>query len=138
MLVTGSAGPAGVRLAGTRRSRTWPVAGANRAAGNAMASDWWGRSALYSVRHVSTRGLGVLDALEGLVLVQQLQLQGLVQALDLARGRGRAGPGQPLGDAVLAADPLEQHLGRAGLAEPAGEHHAVEFLTDVKYFSWWS
>ena len=54
VLVTGLAEPAGARLAGTRRPRTWPVAGANRAAGNAMASDWCGRSALYSLRHAST------------------------------------------------------------------------------------
>jgi hypothetical protein len=33
-------------------------------------------------------GLGILDGRKWLVLVQQLQLQGLVQPLDLA-GRGR-------------------------------------------------
>jgi hypothetical protein len=48
-----------------------------------------------------------------------------VQALDLARGRGRARPGQPLGDAVLPANPLEQHLRRAGLAKPASELLAI-------------
>ena len=57
--------------------------------------------------------------------VQQFVLQGLVQPLDLARGGRRPGPSPPGGDAVLPADPLEQHLGRAGLDEPAGEHGAV-------------
>jgi hypothetical protein len=71
------------------------------------------------------RGLSLSDRLERRVDVQQFVLQDLVQALDLAGGRRRAGPGQPLGDAVLAADPLEQHLGRAGLAEPPGELLAI-------------
>jgi hypothetical protein len=44
--------------------------------------------------------------------VEQLQLQGLVQSLDLAGGGRRTGLGQPLGDAVLPADPLEQRLRR--------------------------
>src|SRR5204862_5080287 len=68
----------------------------------------------------------------------EVGLRGLVPALDLADGGRRVRLGEQLADAVLAADPLEQHLGRAGLAEPAGELLAVEFLTDVKYFSWWS
>ena len=34
-------------------------------------------------------------------------------------------PGQTLGDAVLPADPLDQHLGRAGLDEPSGKHGPV-------------
>jgi hypothetical protein len=34
-------------------------------------------------------------------------------------------------DPVLPADPVEQHLHRRAV-EPAGEHLAVEFLTDVK------
>ena len=101
------------------------MAAANRAAGNAMASDWCGRSALYSLRHASTAAWASSMLANGLMVVQQLQLQGLVQALDLARGRGRAGPGQPLGDAVLPADPLEQHLRRAGLAETPGELLAI-------------
>jgi hypothetical protein len=71
------------------------------------------------------RGLGVLDAGERPADVEQFQLQGLVQPLNLPGGRGRAGPGQPLGDAVLPAGPLEHHLGRAGLPEPAGELLAV-------------
>jgi len=34
--------------------------------------------------------------------------------------------GEPVGDAVLPADLVEQHLHRdAGLVEPAGEHLAV-------------
>jgi hypothetical protein len=63
---------------------------------------------------------------------QQLLGQGLVEPLDLAGGGRGPDPGQPVGDGVLPQDPLEQHLGRAGLAEPAGELLAVEFLTGVK------
>ena len=51
----------------------------------------------------------------------QLLAQGLVEPLDLAGGGRGPDPGQPVGDAVLPQDPLEQHLGRAGLAKPAGE-----------------
>jgi hypothetical protein len=39
-------------------------------------------------------------------------------------------------DAVVPADPVEQHLGRARLAEPVGELLAVEFLSGVKWFGW--
>jgi hypothetical protein len=74
------------------------------------------------------RSLGVLHAGERPADVEQFQLQGLVQPLDLP-GRGRAGLGQPLGDPVLPADPLEQHFGRAGLPEPAGELLAVPVRT---------
>jgi hypothetical protein len=63
---------------------------------------------------------------------QQLLAQGLVEPLDLPGGGRRPDPGEPMGDAVLPQDPLEQHLGRAGLAEPAGELLAVEFLIAVK------
>jgi hypothetical protein len=55
---------------------------------------------------------------------EQLDPKRLVEAFDLA-GRGRAAdPGAQMGDAVLAADPIEQDLGRVR-AEPAGEHLAV-------------
>ena len=55
---------------------------------------------------------------------QELGAQGAVETLDLA-GRGRrAGRGEPMGDAVLPADLVEQHLGLRP-AEPAGEHLAV-------------
>jgi len=57
--------------------------------------------------------------------VEQLAAQRLVPALQLA-GRGRrVRPGQLGGDPVLAAHPPEQHLGRAGPGEPAGELLAV-------------
>ena len=56
---------------------------------------------------------------------QQLGPEGLVEPLHLAGGGRRPYPGQPVGDAVLPQDPLEHHLGRAGLAEPAGELLAV-------------
>jgi hypothetical protein len=55
------------------------------------------------------RDLRVLNAGERAVHVEQFLLQRLVQSLDLPR-RGRGpGLGQPLGDAILPADPLEQH-----------------------------
>ncbi len=54
-------------------------------------------------------------------LVEEVAAQTLMPALDLA-GRGRcAWFGQPRGDPVLPADPLEQHLRRIRLAESAGE-----------------
>ena len=47
-----------------------------------------------------------------------------MEAFDLAGGGRAADAGEPVGDPVLAADTVEQHLGRVG-AEPAGEHLAV-------------
>jgi hypothetical protein len=38
----------------------------------------------------------------------------------------------PQHDAVLPADPLEQHLDRLRAGVPAGELAAVEFLSGVK------
>ena len=70
-------------------------------------------------------GLGRLDRGERPGVIQEVGLQGLVPALDLAGGGRRVRPGQQLLDPVLAADPLEQHLRGPGLAEPAGEHLAV-------------
>jgi hypothetical protein len=44
-----------------------------------------------------------------------------MEPLDLA-GRGRGpGLGQPVGDAVVPADPVEQHFTRAGSTEAPGE-----------------
>ena len=69
-------------------------------------------------------------------MVQQLAAQGQVEPLHLP-GRGRRRRlGQPMGDAVVAADLVEQHLPDAA-AEPTGELFAIEFLTDVKR-RWWS
>jgi hypothetical protein len=48
-----------------------------------------------------------------------------VEPLHLAGGRRTPDPGESMSDAVLAADPIEQHLGRAGLAEAAGELTAI-------------
>lgn len=49
-------------------------------------------------------------------------------------GRGRRiRPGEPLDDAVTAADPPEQHLGRAGPAGPPGELPAVVRLTTAQF-----
>jgi hypothetical protein len=47
-----------------------------------------------------------------------------MEPLDLAGGGGMSGSGQQMLDAVLAADPVEQHLGVLE-PEPAGEHLAV-------------
>jgi hypothetical protein len=71
------------------------------------------------------RGLRVFDRGERPREVEQFGLQSLVPPLHLADGGRRIRLGQQLLDAVLAADPLEQHLRGAGLAEPAGEHLAV-------------
>ena len=94
------------------RSSSGETAGVNRLAGKAMSSDWCGRSVLYSCRQASSAACSASMLGERPVHVEQLALQGLVQPLDLA-GRGRrAGLGQPVGDAVLPADPVEQHLRR--------------------------
>jgi hypothetical protein len=47
-------------------------------------------------------------------MIKQFPAQGLMPPLDLPRRGRRPGPGEPLGDAVLPADPLEQHLDRCG------------------------
>ena len=61
----------------------------------------------------------------GPAAIEQFAAQGLVPPLHLPGGGRRVRLGEPGGDAVLPADPLEQHLGRAGLGEPAGELLAV-------------
>ena len=108
------------------RSSSGEDAGVNRLAGKAMPSDWCGRSVLYSARQASSAACSASMRLERAVDVEQLALQGLVQPLDLA-GRGRrVDLGEPVGDAVLPADLVEQDLDRhAGLVEPAGEHLPV-------------
>jgi hypothetical protein len=47
-----------------------------------------------------------------------------VEAFDLAGGGRAPGRGEAVGDAVLAADAVEQHLPRMG-GEAAGEHLAI-------------
>src|SRR6266498_209185 len=69
--------------------------------------------------------LGDLDAGQRPDRVEQFLLQRLVEPLHLPRRGRRAHRGQPLGDPVLPQDPLEQHLGRARLAEPTSELLAV-------------
>src|SRR5216683_4940867 len=63
--------------------------------------------------------LGCLQGLEDLPGVE-LDSEGAVEALDLARGGRRAWLGEDVVDSVLAADAVEQHLHR-GLREAAGE-----------------
>jgi hypothetical protein len=65
--------------------------------------------------------LGHLQARERRQGGQQLASQRLVEPLHLAGGGRTPDPGEPMGDGVLAADAIEQHLGRSGLAEAAGE-----------------
>jgi hypothetical protein len=55
---------------------------------------------------------------------EQLGSQGLVEAFDLAGGGRAADAGEPVGDALFAADGVEQDLGWVG-AEAAGEDLAV-------------
>jgi hypothetical protein len=72
------------------------------------------------------RGLQRLDALKRAMDVKQLPLQGLMKPLDLPGRRRGVDLGQPVGDAVLPADLVKQHLHwHAGFVEPAGEHLAV-------------
>jgi hypothetical protein len=66
------------------------------------------------------------------VRVEQFTLDALVPALHLPRRGGRPGFGQPLGDGVMPADPLKQHLGRARSPELTSELFAIEFLMAVK------
>jgi len=69
------------------------------------------------------RGLGGGPRPERLVIIEQFPAQREVEAFDLA-GRGRRRRlGQPVGDPVVPADLVEQHL--TALAEPAGELLAV-------------
>jgi hypothetical protein len=55
---------------------------------------------------------------------QELGSQGAVEPLDLARGGRGTDAGEAVDDAVLAADPVEEHLGRGG-GVAAGEDLAV-------------
>ena len=43
-------------------------------------------------------------------VIEELAAQAAVEPLDLARGGGMAGLGQPVNDPVVPADPVEQHL----------------------------
>jgi hypothetical protein len=72
---------------------------------------------------------------EQIMVIEQFAAQREVEPFDLA-GRGRRRRlSQPVSDAVVAADLVEQHL--PALPEPVGELLAIEFLTDVKPL-WWS
>jgi hypothetical protein len=75
------------------------------------------------VQHLLSFGQA-LEALAG----EQLGPKRLVEAFDLAGGGRAADPGTQVGDALLAADAVEQHLGRVR-AEPAGEHLPLSVRT---------
>jgi hypothetical protein len=67
------------------------------------------------------RGLRRGQVYERFGAIEELAAQGPMPALDLA-GRGRrVRLGEPGGDPVFTADPLEQHLRGSGFGEPAGE-----------------
>jgi hypothetical protein len=65
------------------------------------------------------------QTLEGSVRIEQFELDALVPPFDFAGGGGRSGFSQSLGDAVVLADPLEEHLGWARSPEATGELFAV-------------
>ena len=67
--------------------------------------------------------LDVLDRVERLLVGEEVPAQGLVEPLDLARSRRRSRLGQPVDDAVVPADPIEQHL--PAPPEPGSELLAI-------------
>jgi hypothetical protein len=104
------------------------ASGWKRLAGTTMAMAWWGGGGCRRPPRLQDL-LGVVERVEA--AAGQLGWQGLVEPFDLAGGGGGTDPGEPVGDAVLAADAVEQDLGRVG-AEAPGEDVAVEFLIGVK------
>src|SRR5258708_36430172 len=73
------------------------------------------------------RVLGDPEIAEHLARVE-LDAHGAVEALDLARGGGRARPGEQMLHAVLAADAVEQHF-HGRLCVPAREDLALSVST---------
>ncbi len=71
------------------------------------------------------RLLGSRGRFERRYVVEELLTQGPVETLDLAGRGGRTRLGAPLGDAVLPADPLEEHLDRLRAIVASGELPAV-------------
>src|SRR5918997_1517233 len=71
------------------------------------------------------RGLRGFQSVKGAVWVEQFALDALMPALDFPCCSGGSGFGQSLGDAVVSADPLKEHLGRARSPESAGGLFAV-------------
>jgi len=99
--------------------------GTNLLAGQAMSRDWCGRHMVVFLPPCIDGSLGRLDGVERTGVVEELHSQGLMPVFHLPHGGRGERPGQPLPDAVAAADPLEQHLGWARLSEPAGELLAI-------------
>lgn len=79
------------------------------------------------------RALRFRNGLEWPGVVKEVGLQGLRLPLDLANGGRRVRPCEQLPDPVLAADPLKQHVSRAGPAEPADEHLPVIAATNARH-----
>jgi hypothetical protein len=79
------------------------------------------------------RGLGLIEIGEDLA-VEKLAAQRLVEPLDLARRRRRPRRGEQVLDAVLPADPIEEHLA-GSRPEPAGEDLAV-VREDLRWHPW--
>ena len=82
------------------------------------------------------RLLGLLQAGERPLGLEQLPPQGLVEPLHLPGGGWRADLGQAVTDPVVPQELFEQHLDPAWLGEAAGELHPVEFLMVVKEVGW--
>jgi hypothetical protein len=69
------------------------------------------------------RGLGRQQVVEGFSVVEELAAQSLMEPLDFTGGGGTGWLGEPVGDAIVPADPVEQHFG--AFAEAIGELFAI-------------
>ena len=68
-------------------------------------------------------GLGRQQVVEGFGIVEELTAQGFMEPLDFSGGGRTGGFGESVGDAVVAANPVEQHFG--AFAEAIGELFAI-------------
>jgi hypothetical protein len=65
------------------------------------------------------RGLGSQYIVKGFGVVEEFAAEAAVEPLDFPGGGGTGGFGEPVGDAVVPADPVEEHF--PALAESIGE-----------------
>ena len=115
----------GFELAGRCRPESDGSARANRSTGGRSPSDWWGRSVLYFSTQASRACLGLVDGgVPAVVVDEELVPIGPVEALHLARRGRRVRGGQAVLDAVVVADPVEEHRSWSW-AESSGEDLAV-------------